>query len=443
LACGIRLSPDSPVTILTGDSAQTLKHLPDRSVHCVVTSPPYYGLRDYEVEGQLGLEKTPEEYVANLVAVFREVHRVLRDDGTLWLNIGDSYSGGGGYSPDAPSNQNRKLFNGASRSKTFESSKRRAREGYKQKDLIGVPWMVAFALRADGWYLRSDLIWAKPNPMPESVTDRCTKAHEYLFMFTKSPTYYFDQEAIKEPAAYPNDNRKARSKPGQKNLEEGIHNKMAPGDGGVDNRNRRSVWSVDSESALLEWLGRESPELLGRFLDESRTKGDVWTICPKPYKGAHFACYPPELVKPCVLAGSSEKGVCPGCGAPYVRVVEKTTLTRDRPNEFVKRTGANGTGNVINLTRQGVRAETVAWEQSCSCSPAEPVPATVLDPFGGSGTTAEVALDLGRNAVLCELNPDYLPLIHERLKYRIESAKKLALARSRFAARFSSGENGQ
>ena len=229
--------------ILEGNVLETLKDLPACSVQCVVTSPPYYGLRDYGVEGQIGLEATPELYVENLVAVFREVWRVLKDDGTLWLNLGDSYNG------NKNGNTNGTYANGVeNKSKVYAKSDtftKKLWSGAKTKDLLGIPWMVAFALRADGWYLRSDIIWAKPNPMPESVTDRPTKSHEYIFLLTKSARYFYDSAAIAEEAAY--DGRK-----------------------GVRVRNKR----------------------------------DVWTVTTKPYKGAHFATFPPDLIDPCILAGS-------------------------------------------------------------------------------------------------------------------------------------------
>jgi DNA modification methylase len=233
-------------TILVGDVRERLKGLPDGSVRCVVTSPPYWGLRDYGHDGQLGLEQTPEDYVAGMVEVLREVRRVLADDGTLWLNLGDSYGSG--------------------------------------KQLVGIPWRVAFALQADGWYLRQDIIWAKPNPMPESVRDRCTKAHEYLFLLSKKPRYYYDADAVREPFAHPHlaDEAKRRKESGRLGTgpyEAGAgRNDFGGYTGGVgyasqsDGRNRRSVW----------------------------------TVTTKPFRGAHFAVMPEALVEPCVLAGSAE-----------------------------------------------------------------------------------------------------------------------------------------
>ncbi len=286
--------------LLIGDCIEGMRTLPDQSVHTCVTSPPYFGLRDYGMAGQIGLEDTPEAFVARLVEVFREVRRVLRDDGTLWLNLGDSYANGGRSSR-------------ASDSKALgarEMSTRPA-DGAKPKDLLGIPWRVAFALQADGWYLRQDIIWHKPNPMPESVTDRCTKAHEYVFLLSKSARYFFDAEAIKEPAI----------------KEAGVS----------------TLVSAEGKSGTLR---NDAGRI--HISDGLRNRRSVWTVTTKPFKGAHFATFPPDLIEPCILAGC-------------------------------------------------------------------PVGGTVLDPFGGSGTTAGVAMRNGRNAILCELNPTYAAMMPERI----------------------------
>jgi len=254
--------------ILTGDCIAQMKTLEPGTVQTCVTSPPYFGLRDYGHDGQIGLEQTPDEFVGKLVEVFREVRRVLKDDGTLWLNLGDTYASNGGAHGGREDNQR-----GVGAKRTHEAgggdqSPRRAPEGLKQKDLIGIPWRVAFALQADGWYLRQDIIWAKPNPMPESVKDRCTKAHEYIFLLTKSPRYFFDSDAIQEPANPENHRATAgirRTPPGQT-----AHGGPKSGGRSYVTRNRRSVW----------------------------------TVPVKPYKGAHFATFPPELIEPCILAAS-------------------------------------------------------------------------------------------------------------------------------------------
>lgn len=309
------------LNLIVGDCRQALQSLPDQSVNCVVTSPPYFGLRDYGVDGQIGLEQTPAEFVAKLVEVFSEVHRVLRDDGTLWLNLGDTYAADrGGTTPPA------QTVAGGVNGKGGEKERRGQAEGYnptrdcrryglKHKDLIGIPWRVAFALQEAGWYLRQDIIWHKPNPMPESVRDRCTKAHEYLFLLTKSPKYYFDSEAIKEPAKWERWGNQTEKK---------SHSGTAKHLGGKtlselpirDKKNKRSVWSVPTGGG---------------------------------FKGAHFATFPPDLIEPCILAGCPEGGV-------------------------------------------------------------------VLDPFGGSGTTAGVALAHNRRAIICELNPEYAAMVPARVE---------------------------
>ena len=266
--------------ILVGDCIESMRGLPDQSVHTCVTSPPYFGLRDYGHDGQIGLEPTPDAFVAKLAEVFREVRRVLRDDGTLWLNLGDSYGVG--------------------------------------KQMLGIPWRVAFALQADGWYLRQDIIWHKPNPMPESVIDRCTKAHEYIFLLSKSQRYYFDAEAIKEPSAY----------------------------FGKDTRS--GMGNIRYEGKRTEGDAAANGQQSFVTINETRNKRSVWTVTTKPFKGAHFATFPPDLIEPCVKAGCPEGG-------------------------------------------------------------------TVLDPFGGSGTTGMVAQRHRRKFVLCELNPEYARMAEDRI----------------------------
>lgn len=298
------------VEILNGDCLEKLKTIPDRFVHCCVTSPPYWGLRDYGHAGQIGLEETPEAYVARMVEVFREVRRVLREDGTLWLNLGDTYSAqrwtkkGEKTNPAQPMN---------GMNDTWLAIAPTKESGLPDKNLVGIPWRVAFALQSDGWYLRQDIIWHKPNPMPESVRDRCTKAHEYIFLLSKNSNYYFDSNAMREPAVYPSGTRGAKGSP-----------------------DRASQIGVNARP----------PEY--KIYDGFRNRRSVWTVTVKPYKGAHFATYPPELITPCILAGC-------------------------------------------------------------------PVGGTVLDPFGGSGTTGAVALEHGRSAILIELNSKYLELIHSRI----------------------------
>ncbi len=366
--------------ILIGDVRQKLKELPDKSVHCCVTSPPYWGLRDYgtaswdggdpvcnhqgkpmatkaninrncgtgndiknstarefyknicgkcgaiRIDSQIGLEQTPDEYIAQMVAVFRDVRRVLKDDGTLWLNIGDSYASfrDGKATPDSTrgdslgtlvpkgkaSNRMASTFTGTA---------------IKHKDLIGIPWRVAFALQEDGWWLRQDIIWHKPNPMPESVTDRCTKAHEYIFLLSKSQQYYFNNEAIKEPSITWNPNAKSQK---------------------LDITNIKGNMSNRGVTRTTEGLNMKSQS---EKTKETRNKRDVWSVPVRPFKGAHFATFPPKLIEPCILAG------CPPDG-------------------------------------------------------------TVLDPFFGAGTTGLVAQQHGRNWIGCELNPVYAEMATKRIK---------------------------
>jgi DNA modification methylase len=284
--------------IIPGNNIDTLKTLPDDSVNCCITSPPYYGLRDYGVEGQIGFEETPQEYIEKLVLIFREVRRVLRDDGTLWVNIGDSYAGSGkGGSPESNTKQ---ATNRGSQSvgnlygKSVDEAERmkannvtsRTFEGIKAKDLIGIPWMLAFALRADGWYLRQDIIWAKPNPMPESVKDRCTKSHEYIFLFSKSPHYYFDNKSIMEIADY--DGRKDTVMKGS-----------------IKYANKDATGLAQQSFAAREherWAKNET----GDFV---RNKRDVWTVTTEASGLGHFAIFPQKLILPCILSGCPENGI--------------------------------------------------------------------------------------------------------------------------------------
>jgi DNA modification methylase len=317
--------------ILVGDCRALLATLPERSVQTCVTSPPYFGLRDYGNDSQIGLEPTPDEYVAELVGVFREVRRVLRDDGTLWLNLGDSYAttgkkGSGGVGNGSIAGGKGQATNAGSLFGDVRA-RRAADMGLKDKDLIGIPWLVAFALRAHGWYLRSDIIWHKPNPMPESVTDRPTKAHEYLFLFSKSSSYYYDADAIAEAVtSSDSDVRKM-----------------------VESRERIGGKTLDAADSLYAAnastnIGQKRAVGNGA----TRNRRSVWTVATTPYSGAHFATFPPALIEPCILAGSNRGD-------------------------------------------------------------------TVLDPFGGAGTTGLVADRHGRDAILCELNPAYARLARRRI----------------------------
>ena len=290
--------------IVQGDCLEVLRDLPDGCARMCVTSPPYWGLRDYGCDGQIGLEKTPEDYVASMIEVFREVRRVLSDDGTLWLNLGDSYAGSGQGGGGSMEKDVRAWREGCARAdgkvRGEGATSRRNRNGVgpvpglKPKDLVGIPWMVAFALRADGWYLRQEIIWHKPNPMPESVRDRFTKSHEHIFLLSKSPRYYWDAEAAQEPVA-----------------------------GNFKPNHRRTV--LDNATDGLPPGASPHKGLRATAVRETRNRRDVWTISTKPFKGAHFATFPPDLVEPCVRIGSAPGDVVldPFSGAGTVGVVCK------------------------------------------------------------------------------------------------------------------------
>jgi DNA modification methylase len=276
-------------TVIVGDCLAELKKLQDQSVHCCVTSPPYWGLRDYGVDGQIGLEETPEEYVQKLVEVFREVRRVLRDDGTLWLNLGDTYiSTAPGTMGDNIHIQG--TLEATKRARKIERRKKPA--GLKPKDLVGIPWRVAFALQADGWYLRSDIIWHKSNPMPESVRDRPTRAHEYIFLFSKNRQYYYDAKAIMEPCVQSNQ----RPVAGSLGTLGSLHSRRRSG-------NKARKYSAER--------GRPGHHLAGSIPWEGtmRNKRDVWQVATAANKEAHFAQFPPKLIEPCILAGCPEGGI--------------------------------------------------------------------------------------------------------------------------------------
>ena len=270
--------------IYNEDCLEGLKQLPDNSINCCVTSPPYWGLRDYGVEGQLGLESTPEEYVAKMVEVFREVKRVLRNDGTLWLNLGDSYA----TSHAVGTKDDDTGWKHGAISKGYQARAGGVGNGRKQKDLVGIPWMVAFALRADGWYLRQDIIWHKPNPMPESVKDRCTKAHEYIFLLSKSSKYYYDADSIREPLS------EQRAKQAGKLVDPGNDAKKREKQIEHDKK-RGSGGHFDGHKWRMNPLGRN--------------KRSVWIVATKPFPEAHFATFPPDLIKPCILAGCPKDGI--------------------------------------------------------------------------------------------------------------------------------------
>ncbi len=345
------------------------------------------GLRDYGVENQLGLESTPAEYVAKLVRIFQEVRRVLRADGTLWLNLGDSYTSGKAGRTDRDSNT---LNIGNRRKYTGPIIPRSKPDGYKSKNLLGIPWRVAFALQDDGWYLRQDIIYSKPNPMPESVTDRCTKAHEYIFLMTKQAKYFYDAEAIKEEFA----------------------DKRAGNPGGGGRYAKDCPWIGTGKQTGLskgEW------NLNGNH--SGRNKRSVWTITTKPYSEAHFATFPPELPEICIKAGCPEK-VCEECGAAWVRVLERTgKILSTGGSVNSRRIGHTNfkDGSYMNcgaFTQH--ESKTTGFKSSCKCN-AGKKPGIVLDPFSGAATAGLIAARLNRDFIGIEINPDYVKLSKKRI----------------------------
>jgi len=331
----------------------------------VVTSPPYWALRDYGVSAQLGLEATPELYVENMVRVFREVWRVLRNDGVLYLNIGDSYNGSGCEHKDGAGQSG---IGAKDRGRVGVGIGQKQVSGLKPKDLVGIPWRLAFALQADGWYLRSDIIWHKPNPMPESVTDRPTKSHEYVFLLSKSQRYFYDQEAVREVGVC-DDPRDIQS-----GLERG---RLFD----YDSKEKKLRPQRKNDNQDTGGNGSKIKDHSGNSLtrpDRTRNQRDVWTIATQPYPGSHFATFPEKLVEPCIKAGTSEKGCCPHCGKQWERTTD-------------------------------------GFRPTCSCPEHEPIPATAFDPFAGSGTVGRVAARLGRSFVGVELSLEYIGLARQRM----------------------------
>lgn len=418
------------VQIIHGDCRIALKELADQSVHCCVTSPPYFGLRDYKVDGQIGLEDTLDEYLAKITTVFSEVRRVLRDDGSLWINLGDSYA-----SAWACSRRN-VIGSGSLTNGKREARPNRLVNGLKEKDLIGMPWRVAFALQAAGWYLRRDIIWSKPNPMPESAQDRPTTAHEYIFLMTKRPHYFYDHEAIKEPVtgtAHPrgdgvNPKSTGYAAPTGWDTDAGSHGTIHK-NGRREGANSRLRKSMDPDHLRDEGVkSNRSYSAAVSGLVSSRNKRSVWTVASAPFKSAHFATYPPDLIKPCILAGAPIH-CCVKCGAPHERQVVNGEPDREHQRacgadlngeyhgtatkDFAAH-GAQDASAVKARILAGMTAKiTTGFKPTCDCN-AGRQPGIVLDPFGGSGTTGAVALELGRRAILIELNPDYVTLCQTR-----------------------------
>ena len=452
-------------TILVGDVLKRLKDIPDGSVQTCVTSPPYWGLRDYgtaeweggdafcdhkkpsrfdyalnsslgptgvqdqasnagsgsvtqyssvcekcgaqRIDNQIGLEKTPQEFVKKIVSVFREVRRVLRDDGTVWLNLGDSYTGSGkGGNPEAGKQATNKgsqtvgvLYGktGERQREVAQTNVTRNYDAIPPKNLVGIPWRVAFALQDDGWILRSEIIWSKPNPMPESVEDRPTKAHEQIFLLSKSPRYFYDHEAVKEDAAFPEMTHKSSRK---------------------------------SESQEEAYFGN-APTNLGRCgtLEGKRNKRSVWEVVTQPYPESHFATFPEALIEPCILAGTLEHGACPECGSPYKRIMQKTGWPDPENIEDdqgrMKASGEIATDTQRRKELSGAKHAAfkaanpdvlLGWEPTCKCVSDKPLkPCLVLDPFCGSGTAGVVALRYHRDFVGCELNTEYASMSERRI----------------------------
>lgn len=504
---------------IEGNSLEKLKLLPDNSIDCCVTSPPYYGLRDYGTatwvggdkdcdhsksfdidkdlsgckngqengyaakrtekvqckkcgatrkDDQIGIEQTPQEYVQKLVALFEEVRRVLKPTGTLWLNLGDSYAGGGGASGHTAETKNL----GAKTQKYGAVKSGGKTYGLKPKDLIGIPWMVAFALRDAGWYLRSSIIWNKPNPMPESVTDRPSKAHEDIFLFSKSRQYYYDAVAIRtnpteatiQRMSQQIETQKGSSRvPGKtngpmkavgpgKNVRPGVDTKggnqgnkkgipalpdrdgsgtpyanMTKEEQQANGANKKSVWSVEDNLSTWKWMFANFPKELvqpiyDQYMEDSFNNTDIWSVSTKPFKESHFATFPEDLVVDMIKAGTSEYGCCAGCGKPYERIT--------KPAFEVSHTGATesaydekSTAGRLAKLRQAAREQgmeysgqkiTTSWERTCKCETNEIVPAIVLDPFDGARTTRIVARKLGRDGIGIELNPDYIKIGDKR-----------------------------
>ncbi len=418
-------------------------HIPltDNSVQCVVTSPPYWGLRDFGQVGQIGLESTPDEYVAKIVAVFAEVWRVLRDDGTCWVNLGDSYAANGSTGGNARKRE--ELTGGgcstwSTRDVTFHP--KTTSTGLKPKDLVGIPWRVAFALQAagaaspatmlavdkirtallddfddweqvpdktrnviealdrewhdahrGGWYLRSDIIWSKPNPMPESVTDRPTKAHEYIFLLTKREKYFYDADAIREPHA---ETRWSGAIVGE-----------------VKTLNNSII-----QDGLASLVGKKWTPNTRDYNPAGRNIRTVWEIATQPYPEAHFATFPEEIAVRCIKAGTSEKGACKECGAPWERVTRQNKLESFGGGDLIqgkqkewKRSSHCGADDQANYQPP----VTIGWQPTCKHD-AESVPCVVLDPFSGAGTVPLVADKLNRRGIGLELKIDYCRMAHDR-----------------------------
>lgn len=382
--------PGLPInTLLCGDALTLLKTLPDNAVQCCITSPPYYLLRSYLPDNhpdkplEIGLEETPAAYVARLVEVFHEVKRVLRPDGTLWLNIGDTFANDTKYGGH-PS--------GKHQAKLHDMIRPRRYTGLPAKSLIGIPWRLAFALQEDGWLLRSDVIWAKANPLPESVTDRPSRAHEYLFLFVKQPHYYYDADAIREPLA-----PRTATTYGSRHHSQGNDalGKVKSDNWGRTVAVRRPKLSEDGDIA-------------------GANKRSVWWIGSEPFAGFHYAVMPTRLVEPCVLAGSSPFA-CGSCNAPWQRVTKRDPM-KTRPGPKAGSYGSRTTDGISGTLLTPARSTTIGWQPTCMCPDTTGIgQSVILDPFCGVGTVALMAARHGRAYLGIDLNADYLTLARQRL----------------------------
>lgn len=423
---------DGDVRLYLGEARRVLAALPERSVQTVVTSPPYWGLRDYDSPDQIGLEPSPEFYTEAIVSVFAAVRRVLRDDGTVWLNLGDSYSGAGYSNHDGTG--------GAQRS---DGGKQRhlltSMTGLKAKDLCMIPARVALALQSDGWYLRSDVVWAKPNCMPESVTDRPTQAHEHVFLLSKRSTYFYDAEAVREAfetTTMPGSRIQTTEHYGAENggntgltghlaeVKERLRDERRPQVEALDGMEPEAARGPDGrrQTHVEAREGSHQHRDGERWPHAGRNMRNVWTIATESTPDAHFATFPRELARRCIAAGTSEHGACPACGSPWRRVIERTghEATREaahQPGNTETKTDSTGWAPATRWTDQ--------WEPSCGCAsgdgntaegyPPKLAACVVLDPFVGSGTTALVARKMGRHAIGIDLNEAYLGIAERRL----------------------------
>lgn len=382
----------------TTDVLDGLRTMPSESVHCAVTSPPYYALRDYGVDGQIGLEPTLDEFLAKMVEVFEEVRRVLRDDGTCWVNMGDSYAAGKTGRDDG--GESRENFSGNPYHDELKPKQRKPPNGMKPKDKMLVPWRLVLMLQSAGWYVRDIIVWHKPAPMPESVNDRCTQSWEPIFLLAKRAKYYYDNEAVKEPSNHAGETRVTTAK----------------------------GFAGQAAGLGIEPSGNAKPGSIVKIAD-NRNLRNVWTLSPEPFSGAHFATFPTELPRRCIKAGTSEWGCCAKCGAPWKRTTEKDRKPT-RPGRSGKLTGGaycppgqNPHGNARDPLEIGNRdpqrhvtsTTTTGWQPTCQCNVAEVVPAIVMDIFNGSGTTGLVARRLGRRYVGLELNPEYAVMARNRI----------------------------